>query len=62
LANRKSAAPAGARLYLFEDTCNIVRDGAHCVLIDFGLGNVLDHLRDLGVNNVDWLMRTHHWW
>jgi glyoxylase-like metal-dependent hydrolase (beta-lactamase superfamily II) len=49
-------------LYLFEDTCNvyIVRDGASCVLIDFGSGKVLDHLRDLGVNKVDWVMHTHH--
>src|SRR5262249_59644278 len=49
-------------LYLFEDTCNvyIVRDGASCVLIDFGSGKVLDHLRDLGVSKVDWVMHTHH--
>jgi hypothetical protein len=42
-------------LYLFEDTCNVyvVRDGANCVLIDFGSGKVLDHLRDLGINKVD---------
>ncbi len=49
-------------LYLFEDTCNvyIVRDGNDCVLIDFGSGKVLDHLRDLGISNIDWILHTHH--
>jgi glyoxylase-like metal-dependent hydrolase (beta-lactamase superfamily II) len=49
-------------LFVFEDTCNVyvVRDGASCVLIDFGSGKILDHLRDLGVSKVDWVLHTHH--
>ncbi|MFB3828422.1 MAG: MBL fold metallo-hydrolase [Bryobacteraceae bacterium] len=65
---RTPFAPAGApvklseNLFVFEDTCKvyIVRDGARCVLIDFGSGKVLDHLRDLGVTRVDWVLHTHH--
>jgi glyoxylase-like metal-dependent hydrolase (beta-lactamase superfamily II) len=61
-------APAGAprkltdNLYLFEDTCNVyvVRDGSSCVLIDFGSGKILDHLQDLGIAKVDWILHTHH--
>jgi glyoxylase-like metal-dependent hydrolase (beta-lactamase superfamily II) len=49
-------------LFLFEDTCNVfvVRDGSRAVLIDFGSGKVLDHLRDMGVSQVDWILHTHH--
>ena len=49
-------------LFLFEDTCNVyvVRDGVNCVLIDFGSGKILDHLRDLGISKVDYVLHTHH--
>ena len=49
-------------LFVFEDTCKVyvIRDGARAVLIDFGSGKVLDHLRDLGINKVDWILHTHH--
>ncbi len=49
-------------LYLFEDTCNVyvVRDGSSAVLIDFGSGKILDHLKDLGVTRIDWVLHTHH--
>ena len=65
---RTSFAPTGAprkisdNLYEFEDTCNVyvVRDGARCVLIDFGSGKILDHLPQLGITDVDWILHTHH--
>ncbi len=49
-------------LWVFEDTCNVyvVKDGTSCVLIDFGSGAALDHLKDLGVTKVDWVLHTHH--
>src|SRR5262245_56447848 len=49
-------------LYRFEDTCNVyvVRDGNRCVLIDFGSGKILDHLRGMGITQVDWILHTHH--
>ena len=61
---RPAATPRklSGNTYLYEDTCNvyIVRDGASCVLIDFGSGKVLDHLKDLGIAKVDWILHTHH--
>ncbi|MCZ2148741.1 MAG: MBL fold metallo-hydrolase [Bryobacterales bacterium] len=65
---RAKFSPDGAprklseNLYLFEDTCNVyvVRDGSRCVLIDFGSGKILDHLRGLGIAHVDWILHTHH--
>ncbi|MBM3774858.1 MAG: MBL fold metallo-hydrolase, partial [Acidobacteria bacterium] len=65
---RSTFAPSGAprqlsdSLYLFEDTCNVyvIRDGSSAVLIDFGSGKVLDHLRELGISKVDWILHTHH--
>ena len=49
-------------LYRFQDTCNVyvVKDGTHAVLIDFGSGRILDHLGDLGITTVDWILHTHH--
>ncbi|HZT33946.1 MAG TPA: MBL fold metallo-hydrolase [Bryobacteraceae bacterium] len=65
---RTRFAPAGRveqisnNLYVFEDTCEVyvVRDGTRCVLIDFGSGKILDHLRGLGISQVDWILHTHH--
>ncbi|MBI1788097.1 MAG: MBL fold metallo-hydrolase [Acidobacteria bacterium] len=67
-ARRAHFAPGGAprkitdNLYVFEDTCQVyvVRDGSSCVLIDFGSGKILDHLRGLGISKVDWILHTHH--
>ncbi len=49
-------------LYLFEDTCNVwvIRNGSRAVLIDFGSGKILDHLGEMGVSKVDWVLHTHH--
>ncbi len=49
-------------LYRFEDTCNVyvVRSGETAVLVDFGSGDVLDHLAEIGVNRVDAVLMTHH--
>ncbi|SDM26299.1 MBL fold metallo-hydrolase [Allokutzneria albata] len=54
------ALPGG--VHLFEDTCNVyvlVRDGA-AVLIDFGSGDVLDHLDRFGAEVVTDVLITHH--
>ena len=49
-------------LFVIEDTCNVyvIRDGDHCVLIDFGSGCVLKHLASLGITKIDWILHTHH--
>jgi glyoxylase-like metal-dependent hydrolase (beta-lactamase superfamily II) len=63
-ANRfVQAAPDSAPdLFVWTDTCNtyVLRDGDAALLIDLGDGSVLDHLADIGVKQVDWVLFTHH--
>ncbi|PAW86885.1 MAG: hypothetical protein B9S33_07275, partial [Pedosphaera sp. Tous-C6FEB] len=49
-------------LFTWTDTCNvhIVRDGDAALLIDLGDGSVLDHLAEIGVKRVEWVLFTHH--
>jgi glyoxylase-like metal-dependent hydrolase (beta-lactamase superfamily II) len=45
----------------FRDTCNVyvLRSGREAVLVDFGAGDVLDHLGELGVDRVTDVLVTH---
>ena len=65
------AAPAGfwqpdaknqPGLYAWTDTCNVyvLKDGEATLLIDLGDGSVLDHLGEIGVKQVEWVLFTHH--
>ena len=47
---------------VFPDTCNVyvLRSGSEAVLVDFGDGDVLDHLAALGVDRVTDVLLTHH--
>jgi glyoxylase-like metal-dependent hydrolase (beta-lactamase superfamily II) len=49
-------------IYLFKDTCNvyILRSGHEAVLVDFGSGDVLDHLAGIDVDRVTDVVMTHH--
>ena len=49
-------------LYLFRDTCNvyILCSGPKAILVDFGSGDVLDHLTDIGVERITDVLMTHH--
>ena len=49
-------------LFTWTDTCNvhILRDGDAALLIDLGDGSVLDHLAEIGVKRVEWILFTHH--
>lgn len=49
-------------LFRHEDSCVVylVKDGSDAVLIDFGLGSVLDHLAEAGVARVTDVLMTHH--
>lgn len=49
-------------LFEFRDTCNvyILKSGADCLLIDTGSGAVMQHLADIGIERVDWVLHTHH--
>lgn len=68
-----SAEPGAARfrqpeaktlpdVFLWSDTCNVwvLRDGDAALLVDLGDGSVLDHLDEIGVKQVDWVLFTHH--
>ena len=50
------------QLHLFRDTCNvyILCSGREAVLVDFGSGDVLDHLAEIGVEHVTDVLMTHH--
>ena len=51
----------GAGVARFRDTCNVyVLVGREAVLVDFGSGRVLDHLAELGVEQVTDVLVTHH--
>jgi len=49
-------------LFLWTDTCNVwvLRDGDAALLIDLGDGSVLDHLKEIGVEHVEWVLLTNH--
>ena len=49
-------------LFVWTDTCNVyvLRDGDRALLIDLGDGSVLDHLDEIGVQHVEWIVLTHH--
>ena len=55
-------AASGLDLFLWRDTCNVfvLRDGDAAMLIDVGDGSVLDHLDELGIRKLDWVLLTHH--
>src|SRR5262249_6901930 len=49
-------------LYWFGDTWNvyILKDGERGLLFDFGSGQILDHLHEAGVKEIEWVLHTHH--
>jgi len=49
-------------LFQWEDVCNVylIADGDSGLLIDSGSGTVLDHLSDVGIERVEWVLHTHH--
>lgn len=53
------AAPG---IFSWKSTCNahVLRDGDTALLIDLGDGSVLEHLHEIGVRRVEWLLVTGH--
>jgi glyoxylase-like metal-dependent hydrolase (beta-lactamase superfamily II) len=49
-------------LYQFTDTCNVylVCEGNTGLLIDAGSGAILDHMANAGVEQIEWVLHTHH--
>ena len=56
------AKDGGIEVFLWKDACNVyvLRDGEAALLIDVGDGSVLDHLGQLGVRRLEWVLLTHH--
>ena len=56
------AAHDGIEVLRWTDTCNVyvIRAGRKAVLIDLGDAAVLDRLAAIGVEQVDWVLFTHH--
>ncbi|HOD80000.1 MAG: ribonuclease Z [Planctomycetes bacterium ADurb.Bin126] len=56
------AEQAGVELLVWQDICNVyvLREGEAALLIDIGDGSVLDHLGEIGVKQVEWVLVTHH--
>ncbi|MGE5609632.1 MAG: MBL fold metallo-hydrolase [Bacillota bacterium] len=59
---RQVALDEGRTLFVWSDTCNVyvLRNGDTAMLIDLGDGSVLEHLSEIGVRRVDWVLFTHH--
>jgi glyoxylase-like metal-dependent hydrolase (beta-lactamase superfamily II) len=59
---RARTAEVAPRVTCVRDTCNVyvLRAGAEAILIDFGDGDVLDRLGELGVERVTDVLVTHH--
>jgi glyoxylase-like metal-dependent hydrolase (beta-lactamase superfamily II) len=59
---RPVSVGSGLDLFVWTDTCNVyvLRDGDTALLIDLGDGSVLDHLEQIGVSQVEWVLFTHH--
>ena len=49
-------------MFVWKDICNVyvLRDGDAAMLIDIGDGSVLDHLGEIGVRRLEWVLLTHH--
>src|SRR5688572_673582 len=56
------AAEAWPNVFVYRDTCNIylLRDGDSAILINLGDGSILDHLQEIGVKQIDWVLFTDH--
>src|SRR4051812_9142265 len=58
--------PVGSRIaaevFVWTDTCNVyvLRDRNTALLINIGDGSVLDHLSEIGVTQVEWVLFTDH--
>ena len=56
------APDAWPEVYLWKDTCNVyaLRDGDAAVLVNLGDGDALEHLQEIGVKRVEWVLFTDH--
>jgi glyoxylase-like metal-dependent hydrolase (beta-lactamase superfamily II) len=55
-------AASGVDLFRWSDTCNVyvLREGDAAMLVNLGDGSVLEHLGELGVQRIEWILMTDH--
>ena len=58
----RSAVDAWPNVLVQRGTCNVyaLRDGDSAILINIGDGSVLRQLKQMGVNNIEWVLFTDH--
>jgi len=56
------AADRGTDVFLWQDVCNVyvLRHGNAAIMVDIGDGSALEHLKELGVERLEWVLLTHH--
>jgi glyoxylase-like metal-dependent hydrolase (beta-lactamase superfamily II) len=61
-STRSPVGELSPNLFVVRDTCNVylVRNGRSAVAIDFGSGLALDHLDELGIDEISDVLLTHH--
>src|SRR5215212_3756026 len=49
-------------VFRYRDTCNVyvLRTGSSALVVDFGAGDVLDYVDELGIDRIDAVLLTHH--
>ena len=49
-------------IYRFIDCVNVyvIKNGEQAILIDFGSGNILNHLSEIGIKKIDYIFHTHY--
>ena len=49
-------------IHLWRDTCNVavIKQGDAALLINLGDGSVLEHIDEIGVKQVEWVLFTDH--
>jgi glyoxylase-like metal-dependent hydrolase (beta-lactamase superfamily II) len=49
-------------VFVYRDTCNVylLRDGDAAILFNLGDGSVLNHLTEIGVNAIEWVIFSDH--
>ena len=65
---KKNDTPEGSfitispEVYLYKDICNVyvLKSGTSALLIDAGSGKIKDHLKEIGVDRVEWVLHTHY--
>ena len=60
--NQAAFDPVAEGVFSWRSTCNtwIIREGDAALAIDIGDGSVLEHLDEIGVKRIEWLLLTGH--